>query len=455
MKLTKSIRIKKGANLKILGEASKILKKNILPSIFSIKPTDFFGLIPKLIVKEGDKVKIGTPLFYSKENPDIVIVSPISGSIKSIVRGPKRKILELIIDSDNKNFKIKHDITFRENENIESQKIKNLLLTSGCWPFLKQRPYGVIANPNVSPKAIFISTIDKAPLGVDYDFILKSRIDDFQSGVNVLKKMFDGDIFLGIDKNYPGFFKSIEKVKIYDVQGPHPSGDVSFHINKISPINPGEKIWTINPEDVSNIGSFFKTGYYSPKRTIAIAGSVVKEAKYYETIIGSKLKIFLKDSKVDNNIQVRCINGNVLNGKIESIDGFIGYFNNLVTIIPEGNDYRMFGWLPFVDNKILSLSNTSLSWLFNRNGSEVNSSLNGEERAIVVTGEMENVFPMDIYPMQLIKACLASDIEKMEGLGIYEVIPEDFGLIDFSNTSKIEAQEIIREGIELMIKEVG
>ena len=455
MKLTKSIQIKKGANLKIVGEASKILKKNITSSTFSVKPTDFFGLIPKLIVKEGDKVKIGTPLFYSKENPNITVVSPVSGSIKSIVRGPKRKILELIIDSDNKNLKIKHDLIFENNDNNESQKIINLLLISGCWTYLRQRPYGVIADPNILPKAIFISTIDKAPLGVDYDFILKSRIDDFQLGVNVLKKMFGGDIFLGIDKNYPGFFENIKNVKTYDVQGPHPSGDVSFHIHKIKPINPGEKIWTINPEDVSNIGSFFKTGYFSPKRTIAIAGNVVKEPKYYETIIGSELKIFLNDAKVENDTQIRCINGNVLNGKIESINGFIGYFNNLVTIIPEGNDYRMFGWLPFVDNKILSLSNTSLSWLFNRNGSEVNSSLNGEERAIVVTGEMENVFPMDIYPMQLIKACLAFDIEKMEGLGIYEVIPEDFGLIDFSNTSKIEAQEIIREGIELMIKEVG
>ena len=455
MKLTKSIRIKKGANLKIVGEASKILKKNITSSTFSVKPTDFFGLIPKLIVKEGDKVKIGTPLFYSKENPNITVVSPVSGSIKSIVRGPKRKILELIIDSDNKNLKIKHDLMFENNDNNESQKIINLLLISGCWTYLRQRPYGVIADPNILPKAIFISTIDKAPLGVDYDFILKSRIDDFQLGINVLKKMIGGDIFLGIDKNYPGFFENIKNVKIYDVQGPHPSGDVSFHIHKIKPINPGEKIWTINPEDVSNIGSFFKTGYFSPKRTIAIAGNVVKEPKYYETIIGSELKIFLNDAKVENDTQIRCINGNVLNGKIESINGFIGYFNNLVTIIPEGNDYRMFGWLPFVDNKILSLSNTSLSWLFNRNGSEVNSSLNGEERAIVVTGEMENVFPMDIYPMQLIKACLAFDIEKMEGLGIYEVIPEDFGLIDFSNTSKIEAQEIIREGIELMIKEVG
>jgi Na+-transporting NADH:ubiquinone oxidoreductase subunit A len=455
MKLTKSIRIKKGANLKILGEASKILKKNIVPSSFSIKPTDFFDLIPKLFVKEGDKVKQGTPIFYSKENPNIKFVSPVSGSIRSIVRGAKRKILELIIDSDNKNSKIKHDISFEKNDKVESQKIINLLLESGCWPYLKQRPYGVLADPNISPKAIFISTIDKAPLGVDYDFILKSRIDDFQLGVNVLKKIFDGDIFLGLDKNYPGFFENIKNVNIYNVQGPHPSGDVSFHIHNISPINPGEKVWTINPEDVSNIGSFFKTGYYSPKRTIALAGSVVKEPRYYETITGSELKKFLKDSKVDNNVQIRCINGNVLNGKIESSNGFIGYFNNLVTIIPEGNDYRMFGWLPFVDNKILSLSNTSLSWLFNSKGSEVNSNLNGEERALVVTGEMENVFPMDIYPMQLIKACLAFDIEKMEGLGIYEVVPEDFGLIDFSNTSKIEAQEIIREGIELMINEVG
>ncbi len=455
MNLTKSIRIQKGANIKILGEASKILKKNIVSSSFSIKPTDFFCITPKLFVKEGDKVKMGTPLFYSKENPKIKFVSPVSGTVRFIVRGAKRKILELIIDSDNKDSKIKYDVSFGNNEKIDSQKIKNLLLESGCWPFLKQRPYGILADPEISPKGIFISTIDKSPLGIDYEFILKSDIENFQRGVNVLNQLFYGNIYLGVDSKYPGFFENIKNVKIYDVKGPHPSGDISFHIQRISPINPGEKIWTINPEDVSNIGSFFKTGYFSPKRTIAIAGNVVENPKYYETIIGSELKSFLKDSKVDENVQIRCINGNILNGKTESSKGFIGYFNNLVSIIPEGNEYRMFGWLPFFNNKVLSLNNTSLSWLFNRKGSEVNTNLNGEERALVVTGEMEKFFPMDIYPMQLIKACLAGDIEKMEGLGIYEVIPEDFGLIDFSNTSKIEAQEIIREGIELMIKEVG
>jgi Na+-transporting NADH:ubiquinone oxidoreductase subunit A len=215
-----------------------------------------------------------------------------------------------------------------------------------------------------------------------------------------------------------------------------------------------DRVWTVNPEDVVNIGRFISSGVFSPQRTVAVSGNAVENPKYFKTKIGAELGPILNKVgiKFDN---VRVINGDVLTGSTALISDHLGYFNNLVTVIPEGSHYRMFGWLPFKDNKILSLSNTSLSRLFNRKGFEVDTNLNGEERALVVTGEMEKIFPLDIYPMQLIKACMTEDIEKMEALGIYEVVPEDFGLVDYANTSKLEAQEIIRQGIELMINEVG
>ena len=216
----------------------------------------------------------------------------------------------------------------------------------------------------------------------------------------------------------------------------------------------GEVVWTVNAEDVVNLGEFLSTGIFSPLRTVAVSGNSVEQPKYFQTIIGSELKPILKKAGIRNN-ENRVINGNVLTGSISDLSDYLSYFNNLITVIPEGNDYRMFGWLPFKDNNVMSLSNTSFSRIFNRKGFEVNTNLNGEERALVVTGEMEKFFPFDIYPMQLLKACMVEDIEKMEALGIYEIVPEDFGLVDYANTSKLEAQEVIRQGIELMINEVG
>ena len=229
---------------------------------------------------------------------------------------------------------------------------------------------------------------------------------------------------------------------------------MSLHIQELAPLNMGDRVWTINPEDVANLGRFVQTGQYSPQRTIVVCGNSIENPKYIVSKQGAELQPILNEFKILYP-QNRVINGDVLTGTTSSDEGHLGFYNNQITVIPEGNDYRMFGWLPFKDNNILSLSNTSFSRLFKKKGFEVNTNLNGEERALVVSGEMEKVFPLEIYPMQLIKACLIEDIEKMEALGIYEVVPEDFGLIDYANTSKIEAQEIIREGIELMINEVG
>ena len=246
----------------------------------------------------------------------------------------------------------------------------------------------------------------------------------------------------------------LKNVEIYKIKGVHPSGNESFQINRIDPLNSGEIVWVIKPEDLANIGSFFETGVFCPKRTVAVSGDSLRSPKYYDTIIGSSISSLVDSKELSNIKNYRFINGDPLSGSKVEYSDFLGFYNNILSVISEGNQFRMLGWLPFMYNNIPSFSRTSLSWLLGGE-KKVNTNLNGEERAIVVTGEMEKYFPMDIFPMQLIKACMRGDIEKMESLGIYEVVPEDFGLVDFSCTSKIEAQEIVKSGIKLMLKEVG
>jgi Na+-transporting NADH:ubiquinone oxidoreductase subunit A len=355
---------------------------------------------------------------------------------------------------ENKNdFVIKHDIT--SPTKTDRSIILDILLKSGAWPFIKQRPYGILADPDIIPKSIYVSSYSTAPLDVDFEFLLKNDKDHFQFGIDVLNTLVETPLNLTVDASFSGFLENIKGVNILPVNGPHPSGNVSVQMQRHFPINMGEKVWEVRPEDVANIGKLFSSGEYSAQRTIAVAGSSVGQPQYIKTHIGAEISTLTNLTGVDDSYQNRYINGDVLSGVSVSAQGYIDFYNNLLTIIPEGNHFRMFGWLPFMDNKVPSLSNTSLSWLFGKKGYYVDTNMNGEERAFVVTGEMEKVFPMDIYPMQLLKACMAEDIEKMEALGIYEVIPEDFGLIDYASTSKIEAQEIIRGGIELMIKEVG
>jgi Na+-transporting NADH:ubiquinone oxidoreductase subunit A len=452
MDVIKGIRTRRGANLNIKGIAEKILDNTTSVTTFALNPDDFFGTIPKLICKEGAQVEAGAPIFFSKKNPDIKFVSPVSGTITAIERGPKRKIERICIAASKTQKFVSHSV--QGWEKMDREQLKALLMESGNWPFIHQRPYGVMANPDDTPKAIFVNTVKTNPLSEDLRFVLKDDQKEFQLGIDLLNKLVDQPIFLGTDKAQMGYFQTVEGVQHYTVEGPHPAGNLSLHIQNITPLNMGERVWSVNAEDVANLGRFISTGTFSPQRTIAISGNAVDNPVYFKTLIGSALAPFLE--KVGINQQyVRIINGDVLTGAQADPSGYLGYYNNLVSVIPEGNNYRMFGWLPFKDNNILSLSNTSFSRLFNRKGFDVDTNLNGEERALVVTGEMEKTFPLEIYPMQLIKACLVEDIEKMEALGIYEVVPEDFGLVEYANTSKLEAQEIIRQGIELMINEVG
>ena len=408
-------------------------------------------LIPKLEVKIGDYVKRGQPLFYSKLNDTIKFVSNVSGYVKDIVRGERRKILNIIIERDKKDSVQKNTIV--PLPRLDSAIFIKSLLSSGCWPFIKQRPFDIIADPARIPKSIFISCFDSAPLSVDYSFILNDRLDHFKYGLSILKKLVSGNLFLGLNSSQKLLASELEDFNVNFFNGPHPSGNVGVQIHHIDPINSGDIVWVLNPEDVTIIGEFFKTGEFNPTRTLAVSGPPVKSPKYFRLTIGAQLDSILSNVELVEDTELRYINGNVLTGKTVSPNGFLGFYNNNLSVLKEGNNYKLFGWIPFINNKVPSIYKTSFSWLSNGRPKDYDTNLNGEERAFVATGEMENVFPMDIYPMQLIKECLIGDIEKMEKLGIYEVSPEDFGLIDYSSSSKIEAQTIIREGLDYLYKE--
>tara|TARA_B110000003_G_scaffold136302_1_gene138114 strand:- start:247 stop:1602 length:1356 start_codon:yes stop_codon:yes gene_type:complete len=451
--MSNDIRIKNGLTINLKGAPENIIKKASFPKFVSINPSNFHLITPKMEVKVGDKVQMGDPVFYSKNNPEIKFCSPVSGTITDIVRGAKRRILEILIKSDDKQKIKKHKIF--KIESCSRNDVLELLLISGCWPFIKQRPYDIIANPNDTPKSIFISTVSSAPIAADIEIILSDQKEEFKAGLDILNKLCEGDLNVCIEKNNNSFVQEIDNISIHNISGLHPAGNVGVQIHHIDPVNIGEKVWTIGAEDVAIIGKLFLTGLYEPTRTIAVSGPPVKYPQYYKTIVGSKLSNILSDAGINLEDNLRYINGDVLTGYPVNKDNYLGFYNNTLSVLREGNHYRMFGWIPFVNNKVPSIYKTSFSWLFPNKKYDLDTNLNGEERAFVVTGEMESVFPMDIFPMQLLKECMSGNIEKMENLGIYEVAPEDFALIDYSSSSKIEAQKIIREGLDLMISEVG
>jgi Na+-transporting NADH:ubiquinone oxidoreductase subunit A len=449
--MSKDIRIKKGLDIKLKGKAEEVIASVSRSSVYAINPSDFHGLVPKMLVKEGDQIKAGSPIFYSKTDESVKFVSPVSGTIKEILRGERRVILSIKIVADQEDSYLQHEI--KNPNQMDGDAIKNHLLSSGCWSFIKQRPYDVMANSTDTPKSIFVSTYATAPLEADTEFALTDKLNYFQAGITALSKLTSGKLHLGIKGKGKSIFKDIQDVKIHQVYGPHPAGNVGVQISKLDPINAGDRVWIVNAFDVVIIGELFLTGKFNATRTLALAGSEVKEPKYYTIKIGAEVSSLVANKIASDN--VRYISGNVLTGKKVAIDGFLGYYDNTFTVITEGNTFRMFGWMPFASPQVHSYSRTALSWLMPGKKYALNTNLNGEERALVVTGEMEEVMPINIFPMQLLKSCLIKDIDGMEALGIYEVAPEDFALVDYINTSKLEAQELIRESLDLMIKEVG
>ena len=448
--MSKDIRIKKGVNINLQGSAERVYASIPQAECFAIKPSDFKGLTPKLSVKAGDKVQAGSSLFIDKENPSIKITSPVSGEVTEIRRGEKRKILEVVIKAD-------AEISFIEfpkadAKDLSREQIITQMLDAGLWPFVRQRPYAVIANPNDMPKAIFISAFDSAPLACDSDFVLHGMEKEFQTGLDIITKLTEGKTHLNIDgnANSSSVFTSAKNVQINNVSGVHPAGNVGVQIHHIDPINKGEVVWYMYPQDVIAIGRLFSEGKYDATRLIALAGSQVEKPRYYRSMQGASIS-----SMTENNIKQgnnRFISGNVLTGTKISENGNLGFYHNEITVIPEGKEQNFLGWLLPGLNKY-SLSRTFFSWLNPKKEFSISANMNGEERAYVVTGQYEKVLPMDIYPQQLIKAIMIGDIELMENLGIYEVAEEDFALCEFSCTSKIPVQEILRDGLDFVRKE--
>ncbi|NQY04924.1 MAG: Na(+)-translocating NADH-quinone reductase subunit A [Flavobacteriaceae bacterium] len=450
--MSKDIRIRKGLDIRLLGEAEKKTSNAIKSKSYSIKPGDFQGVTPKILAKEGMRVQAGEALFFEKTNEAIMFPSPVSGEVTEIKRGERRKIVEIKVTADEQiSYK---DFGIINPDSMKPEDIKAHLLAAGCWPFMRQRPYDVMASPEVSPKAIFVSAYASAPLAADYDYVLEGKGEELQAAITAIGKLTEGLVHVSVGKNSNTPFNSLSGITLHKVSGPHPSGNVSTQIAKIDPINKGEIVWTISPQDLVIIGELILTGKFNAERIIACGGSVVKKPKYYKTRLGSEVATMVYDAEVTSE-NIRIISGDVLTGTQQTPEGHLGYFHNAITVIPEGNDYEFFGWNKPVFNKISPSRALTFSWMFPKRKYDLNTNTNGEHRAFVVTGSYEEVFPLDIYPMQLMKACMVNDLDAMEQLGMYEVAPEDFALTEFICVSKQPHQQIIRDGLDLMLKEIG
>jgi len=450
--MSKDIRIKRGVDIKLKGRASNEITGPFRSETFALKPSDFHGVIPKLLVKEGDEVKAGTPIFYSSASERVMFSSPVSGEIASIQRGAKRVIERIVILADKEDrFE---DFGAVDPSGMNREAVIEKMLSAGVWPFIRQRPYNVIALPDDTPKAIFISGFDSNPLAPSLTLITEGQEEDFQAGIDVLAKLTSGKIHLSVHKELgeSSAYRNVKGVEKHTISGPHPSGNVGVQIHYIDPINKGEKVWFVAPQDLLIIGRLFRTGHYNPAITIALTGSEVKEPRYVRTTKGVCVAALLHNGLVQDNVRV--ISGNVFTGGKIPVDGYLRAYDQQITVIPEENEPEFFGWaLPRMHK--FSLSKAYFSWLTPNKEYRLTTSANGEKRAFVVTGEYEKVFPMDIYPAQLVKSVLMNDIEAMENLGIYEVSEEDFALAEFSCTSKMELQKIVREGMDMMITEMG
>lgn len=451
--MSKVIKLKKGLDIKLNGEAEKVVQPVGKITRCALKPTDFRALTPKLTVKAGDEVKAGDVLFIDKTHPEIKFTTPLSGTIEAINRGERRKLLEIVVKADAETQY--RDFGKTEINKLNRDEVINRLLDSGAWPLIKERPYDIIANPMVTPKAIFVSAFDSAPLAPDYEVILNGEEKNLQTGFDCLKKLCNKNINLQLQADTPSssIFNKLQQVDITYFAGPHPSGNAGIQIHHLNPINKGEHVWVVNIQDVAIIGRLFNEGHFDARKIIALTGSEVNKPLYYRSVLGASIAD-LTDGKLKNTTTQRIISGNVLTGTSVESNGYLGFYDNQITVIPEGNYYEFLGWASPGFNKF-SASKLFPSFLCPKKHYTLDTNYHGERRAFVVTGQYEKVFPMDIYPVYLLKACLAQDIDRMEQLGIYEVAPEDMALCEFVCTSKTPVQFILSEGIELMMKETN
>ena len=451
--MTKAIKLKKGLEIRLKGKAQNSVSQIPVGGIYSIMPEDFYGFKSKPVVKEGDEVLVGDPLFVNKENPELKVVSPVSGKVTEVIRGERRKLLSVKVVADEKQEQKTFEKIDLNNSSVE--EIKKILLETGIFAFFRQRPFDVVATPTDTPRDIFVSAFSKMPLAREFSVALEGNERFFELGLKLLSRIAHTNVCFSEEQSKDMVDKlDLKDVDTYIVSGPNPSGNVGVQINNIAPINKGEVVWTISPDTVIIIGRLIDTEKLDFTKTIAVAGSEIKNPSYCKALIGTSLKSILKDNLSESSC-IRIINGNPLVGSVASLDGHLSAAVSEVTAIPEGSDKNeVLGWImPRLND--FSTSRSYFTWLESKKKEyNLDARIKGGERHIIMSGEYDRVIPMNIYAGYLIKAILTGDLDRMEELGIYEVAPEDFATAEFVDSSKLELQRIVREGLDLLRKEL-
>lgn len=440
------IKLRKGLDINLQGKAEEKrieLKSN---GQYALVPDDFEGVVPKVVVKEGDKVKAGDALFVNKQYPEVKFASPVSGTVREVVRGERRKVLCIRVEADAQQEQV--DFGKKDVTKMDGKAVVDALLEAGIFGYINQLPYAVSTNPSQLPKAVFVSALRDMPLAADFEFEVKGQEGDFQTGLTALSKIAKTYLGCGVHSS----FENYQDVEVTVFDGPCPAGNVGVQVNHLDPVNKGEVVWTVEPTAVLFIGRLFNTGKVDLRRTVALCGSEVKAPAYVDMLVGEELSTLLSNS-YDADHHVRIINGNVLTGKVTTKDGFLGAHTSEITVIPEGDDADEFaGWI-MPRFKQFSVNRSYFSWLCGKKKYALDARVKGGERHMIMSGEYDRVLPMDIYGEYLIKAIIAGDIDRQEALGIYEVSPEDFALAEFVDSSKLELQRIVREGLNILRKE--
>lgn len=441
------IKLRKGLGINLKGKAAEEIVSLNKPETFALVPDDFPGVTPKVVVKEQDNVMAGAPLFVDKNRPEIKFVSPVSGIVTNVERGERRKVLSVKVQASVEQRCV--EFGKKDVSKLSAEEIKTALMEAGLFAFIRQRPYDVIADPAVTPRAIFISAFDSKPLAPNFEFILKGEELNFRTGLDALAKIAKTHLGVSIKQKATALTQA-KNVTVTVFDGPHPAGNVGVQIHHVAPVNKGEVVWVISPEDVIFIGRLFNKGHIDLTRTVALTGSEVIKPAYYKLLVGSSLAGIFKFG-VSRDIDLRYISGNVLTGKQITKTGFLGAFDNQVTVIPEGDKtYEFLGFIMPRFNQF-SVSRSYFSWILDaltKREYVFDARIKGGKRNLIMSNEYDRVFPMDIYPEYLIKAIITEDIDRMEQLGIYEVAPEDFALCEFVCSSKQELQRIVREGLD-------
>ena len=448
------IKLRKGLNINLKGKA----RGEVLPvkprGEVGLVPDAFVGMTPKVVVREGDMVKAGDALFVNKQCPDVRFASPVSGRVTAIVRGERRKVLCVKVECDAE----QQCVSFgrRDVSSLDGEAVVRALLEAGLFGYINQLPYAVSACPSARPKAIFVSALRDMPLSADFGFEVRGQEKDFATGLEALSKIATTHLGLGIQPDLQAELSKLGVERCVDVNifdGPCPAGNVGVQVNHVDPVNKGEVVWTVDPSAVIFFGRLFNEGRVDLRRRVAVAGSEVEHPAYADVLVGEPVRTLLEAAGVKSGRKVRIINGNPLTGRACGADDYVGGHTSEITVIPEGDDAdEMLGWIMPRFGQF-SANRSYFSWLSGKKEYALDARVKGGERHMIMSGEYDSVLPMDIYGEYLIKAIIAGDIDRMEQLGIYEVAPEDFAVAEFVDSSKLELQRIVREGLDLLRKE--